>query len=103
MDTRLRARIGGLARSAQYDGLEVTAKARATFRASFEDQVDPDRKLPEAERSRRAEAARRLFYARMAFRSSQVRARNKTAAATTPAAISPAVREVHGSDATPAS
>jgi hypothetical protein len=65
--------MGGLARSSMYDGLEVTAKARRTFLASFEDQVDPLRQLPEAERARRAEAARKLFYKGLAFKSARAR------------------------------
>lgn len=73
MDTKLRARIGGLARSAKYPGLEVTAAARQTFRESFARQVDPEGTLPEAERARRGEAARKLHYARMAFVSAKVR------------------------------
>jgi hypothetical protein len=85
LDTKLRARIGGLARSSQYDGLEVTAKARQTFRESFLTQVPSD--LPDAERARRAEAARKLHYARMAFASAKVRSK-KIATASTSVAIS---------------
>jgi hypothetical protein len=42
--------------------------------ARFVDQVDPDRVLPEAERQRRAEAARRAHMAQLAFRSAKARA-----------------------------
>lgn len=38
---RLRARLGGLALSASYDPREYTQKARATFNAKFEAEVDP--------------------------------------------------------------
>jgi len=76
--TRLRARIGGLARSAQYDGAEMTAAARSAFRDRFLTQVDPDGRLPEVERLRRAEAARKLFYAQLALKSAKVRARARS-------------------------
>jgi hypothetical protein len=97
-----RARLAGLSRSAKYDGREVTAQARATFLDSFGQQVDPDGSLSPAERDRRATAARRAHFVRMAFESAKARARNKTAAGSTSAAIPQAIPEVHGSDATPA-
>jgi hypothetical protein len=75
-DMARRGRIGGYITAARYDGREQTAKARATFRQSFLDQVDPDRTLPEPERERRAEALRRAHYARLALAS--VRSRQRT-------------------------
>jgi uncharacterized membrane protein YccC len=62
----LRARIAAFSLHARYDPRQTTAKARATFATSFERLVDPDLKLPLAERLRRAEAARRAHYARLA-------------------------------------
>lgn len=62
----LRARIGAYSLHATHDPLRTTAKARATFSSSFERLVDPDGKLPLAERLRRADAARRAHYARLA-------------------------------------
>ena len=62
----LRARVAAFSLHARYDPRQTTAKARATFASSFERLVDPDRKLPLAERLRRAEAARRAHYARLA-------------------------------------
>jgi len=50
-----------------------TEKARAAFRSSFEDQVDPERKLPPAERARRAEHLRGAHYARLALASARAR------------------------------
>lgn len=50
-----------------------TAPARAAMQAKFEDQVDPDRKLPADERARRAESARRAYYQRLALKSAQSR------------------------------
>lgn len=76
---KLRSRLGGYARAAKYDGLTVTQKARDTFRASFEDIVDPDRILPDAERKRRAIAARRAHYIALSLKSAMVRSGKKNA------------------------
>lgn len=69
----LRGRIGAYRLHSLYDPKETTAKARATFLARFEDEVDPDRVLPEAERKRRAEAARKAHMARLAYLSAKAR------------------------------
>lgn len=66
---RLRAQKGGFAKSARTDPAKGTAAARAGFLRKFEDQVDPDRKLPQAERLRRAEAARRAHMTDLALAS----------------------------------
>ena len=76
-DKKQIARIAALSRAALYDGRELTANARAKFRDSFLDLVDPDRQLPEAERQRRAEAARKAHYARLALKSAQKRRARK--------------------------
>lgn len=81
------ARIGGLSRAARYDGLEVTAKARETFRASFLDghgckicpRIDIPTTLAEPERERRAEALRRLHYERVSMAGSRARSARKLA------------------------
>ena len=73
----LAGRIGGLSLAAQRDPREYTAPARKAFLASFLDQVDPDRSLPEQERLRRAAAARKLHFTRLALKS--VRARQTKA------------------------
>lgn len=52
-----------------------TANARKAFLRRFEDQVDPDRKLPEAERLQRAEHARKAHFQRLAQRSAAARRR----------------------------
>lgn len=74
-DMALRGRIGGFARAARHDTREMTAAGRATFLSRFERLVDPDGILPEAERARRAESARKAHFARMAFKSAQARRR----------------------------
>lgn len=50
----LRARVAAFSLHARHDPRKTTANARATFASSFERLVDPDRKLPLAERLRRA-------------------------------------------------
>lgn len=57
----LRARMGAFALHAKRSTRETTEAARAAFAAKFEVQVDPDGVLPEAERQRRATAARRAY------------------------------------------
>ena len=84
IDHSLAGRLGGLTRAATHDGLTVTAKARGTFSASFQDghgcavcnriEIPPD--LPPAERERRSVALRRLHYTRIA---SLPRSRRKAA------------------------
>jgi hypothetical protein len=81
MTPQQRGRVGGLARSAMYDGREMTAKARRAFRDRFLEQVDPSgelRRSDPAEALRRAEAARKLFFVRMAYKSAQIRACKKS-------------------------
>jgi hypothetical protein len=60
---------------ARYDPRETTKAARRAFNQRFLDQVDPDRSLPERERQRRAEAARRAYFTRLAYLSARSRRR----------------------------
>lgn len=62
-----RARIAALARHSRTDGSEATAPARAAFLERFAREVDPDGVLDPAERERRAVAARRAYFQRLAF------------------------------------
>lgn len=58
------ARMGGLARSASAPSSSaMTEAARSAFRDSFYDKTDPG--LPEEERQRQADAARRLHMTRL--------------------------------------
>jgi len=50
-----------------------TANARRAFLARFEHQVDPDGRLSPAERERRAESARKAYFARLALKSAAAR------------------------------
>ena len=79
----LRARVAAYSLHARYDPRQTTAKARAAFMSSFERLVDPDRKLPHAERLRRAEAARKAHYARLARLSHITRQSRRSAEADT--------------------
>lgn len=62
-----RARIAALARHSRTDGQQATQQAREAFLARFERQVDPDNRLDPQERARRAEAAKREHFQRMAY------------------------------------
>jgi hypothetical protein len=74
-----RGRLGAHAMHAKHDSKETTAAGRAAFEKRFLDEVDPDRKLPEAERLRRAEHAKSAYFTRLALLSA--RARRKKASA----------------------
>ena len=74
-EAALRGRIGGFATAATHDTKQITAAARATFLARFEREVDPHNTLSAAERQRRAEAAKKLHFARLALKSAQARRR----------------------------
>ena len=67
----LRARLAAFTLHSLRDPVETTAAARSAFLARFEAQVDPDRQLPEAERLRRAEMAKRAYFTRLALRRSR--------------------------------
>lgn len=55
------------------DRTERTRPARDAFMRRFEDQVDPECKLSEAERLRRAEQAKKAHFLQLALRSSRAR------------------------------
>lgn len=71
----LNGRIGGFTVHARYDSRELTKPARAAFARKFELEVDPDERLPIPERQRRADAARKAHFARMAQLSARARGR----------------------------
>jgi hypothetical protein len=48
--------------------------------AKFEREVDPDNRLTPAERAKRAENARKAYYANLALKSAQARRRKGSAA-----------------------
>jgi hypothetical protein len=71
----MRARMAAYALHAQRDARETTRAARQAFIARFEVEVDPDGLLPEIERRRRAEAARKAYFTALALRSARARRR----------------------------
>lgn len=76
-EAALRGRIGALVLHSKYDARETTAKARARFLDRFEREVDPDGTLPENERRRRAQYARKAHFARLALASARVRSKGR--------------------------
>lgn len=82
----LRARMAAHASHARNDGRERTAPARRAFLERFYDQVDPDRTLDPAERERRAEQAKRAYFAGLALKSSKARQRRRPEVSTDDAA-----------------
>ena len=73
----LRGRIGGFVTRSRHDSRETTRAARTAFLGRFEDQVDPRGELPEGERRRRAEAAKRAYFSRLAYESARKRAKHR--------------------------
>jgi len=71
----MRARIAAHARWGKEDPRAGTRAARAALLARFVAEVDPDGVLPEQERMRRAESARKAHMTRLAFLSSKARSR----------------------------
>ena len=76
-ERQLRGRLGGFALAAKRNPKTYTASARAAFMDRFLLQVDPDGVLPLAERERRAAAARKAHFSRMALRSAKSRRKRK--------------------------
>jgi hypothetical protein len=76
----LRARIGAYSQHARHDPRQTTAKARQTFLAKFEAEVDPNNELDATERLQRAAQARKAHFARMAYHSAKARREKKAAA-----------------------
>lgn len=58
-----------------------TAPAREAFMARFEREVDPDGTLDPAERARRAENARKAYFADLSLKAAKARRRNRRSAA----------------------
>ena len=71
----IRGRIGAYSLHAQ--GKTNTGPARQKFLARFLTEVDPAGVLPEAERQKRAEAAKKAYFARLALKSAKARAHKK--------------------------
>jgi hypothetical protein len=76
-DRSLIGKLGAYTLHATHDPRVTTAPARAAFLARFEREVDPESRLPQRERLRRAEAARKAYFARLALKSAQARKARK--------------------------
>jgi hypothetical protein len=73
-------RIGGYAYRAKHGDAQIARLGADALLARFEREVDPDASLPESERRRRAEAARKAHMARLALKSAVSRASRKGSA-----------------------
>ena len=72
----LRSRLAAYTSWANTDDPKArTQPARDRFMARFERQVDPDGTLPEKVRRRRAEAAKKAYFTRLAMASAKARQR----------------------------
>lgn len=69
----LRAKLAAHTLHASVDSRVHTEPGRAAFLARFEKQVDPTGILDPKERARRAESARRAYFAGLALKSSKAR------------------------------
>lgn len=67
----LRARLA--AHTLHARGGTNTEPARAAFEVRFLDEVDPERVLPEAERARRAEHAKKAYFTRLSLKAAKAR------------------------------
>ena len=82
----MRARAAAFQLHAMRDSRETTAAARAASPAAlryFLNLVDPDLVLPQRERSRRAESARKAYFTRLALASARARRNRARPAPTT--------------------
>jgi hypothetical protein len=68
-----RARLAALSRWQRENPTANAMRGQRGLMARFEREVDPDGVLPEGERLRRAECARKAHMARLAFASSKAR------------------------------
>jgi hypothetical protein len=75
----LRARLAAHTLHAKRDPSETSAAGRAAFLKSFELKADPEGRLPEAERLRRADHLLKAHMAAMALRASKARRRRAKA------------------------
>ena len=77
----LRARIAAHSLHAKVaDPSAHTAPARRAFLDRFEREVDPEGTLPPEERARRAEHARKAYFAALALKSARARSKRGSAA-----------------------
>jgi hypothetical protein len=73
-----RSRLAAHVKWSKQDPVAGTKAARETFLAGFEDEVDPERLLDPAERTRRALHARKAYFVRLALASARARRSRRT-------------------------
>lgn len=73
----LLGRIGGYTALSRHNAYEMTKAARKGFESKFEREVDPEGMLEPQDRARRAEMARKAYFARLALLSAQARRRRR--------------------------
>jgi hypothetical protein len=71
------ARVAAHVLHSQVDGTAHTAPARKAFLSRFERDVDPKGELDPAERTRRAEHAKKAYFGRLSIKSADARRRRK--------------------------
>ena len=69
--------MGAFTLHSRYDGRVLTQAARDKFLARFIDEVDPLGELPEHERLRRADYAKRAYFVGLARKSAAARSSRK--------------------------
>jgi hypothetical protein len=79
--------MGAYALHAKRDPRETTHAARAALWTRYLDEVDPDRSLPEAERVRRADAARRAHMTGLALKRRKAADKAKARSGDAPQAV----------------
>lgn len=76
---KARARKAALASNLERADPAAAARAKSpAVLAYWLDKVDPERKLPERERSRRAKVARQLHFASLQLKAQEARARKRS-------------------------
>jgi hypothetical protein len=78
-NSSLSGSIAANSRWAKEDPTEQGRIMRAGLERRFLDEVDPNRELPETERARRFECAKRAYYQRLALASAKARQARKSA------------------------
>jgi hypothetical protein len=63
---------------AKHDSKVITTHARKAFMGRFHTLVDPENQLSDAERNRRADAAKSAYFTALALKSSLARSRGRT-------------------------
>lgn len=77
MSPKFRGRLGAAVAHQRHNGSDITANSHKAHWERWLSAVDPDRRLPERERVKRARNARREHMLRLAIKSLEVRREGK--------------------------